>query len=539
MVATYWIASPPADLAVAATRIAKEHYEAITAQRIEAGEEPEPAPEPITDPFAAAQAIMGNPEIMGALSGTDPAEDFKIACEKMGVLPHPAIVKGFSAAPATSISVRGWQVELQSLTALMLALEANQSVTTLKMWGTDFNGGGYELALLAIALPGLGLTSLALEGEPVPAVELVKLLEAEKLTSLSLRCAGLKDPLAPEFLAALTANTTLTSLSLFGNPLGDDGAEALFAALRTNTTLTSLDLGRTSIGDFAAAAILKMVSPEEQTGAPSAAAAAAVEPAEEGAGEEGVEEEAMGIPPNTTLATVNLSFNEIGTPGRASCEAAQAIEGGAITSLILKGNPCLTCGPTASMPAGTRALIASSWAALGELEGGAEGAVKKIVAASLDLVADAQPIVGYSPPVAPEPTGEEGEDPKEEVLEGVAAIEAWPGLEGLASTVCKSLTHLVGLLDDPEALKESLRYEYGTAIASRGITPGGPYEAFGEQLVKGLGEALGEGLSEEAGAAWLAAYNEAAVVMQEAYALSQWPKPPVEAEEGEEPPPEE
>ena len=535
MVATYWIASPPADLAVAATRIAKEHYEAITAQRIEAGEEPEPAPEPITDPFAAAQAIMGNPEIMGALSGTDPAEDFKIACEKMGVLPHPAIVKGFSAAPATSISVRGWQVELQSLTALMLALEANQSVTTLKMWGTDFNGGGYELALLAIALPGLGLTSLALEGEPVPAVELVKLLEAEKLTSLSLRCAGLKDPLAPEFLAALTANTTLTSLSLFGNPLGDDGAEALFAALRTNTTLTSLDLGRTSIGDFAAAAILKMVSAEEQTGARRRCRGGGAGGGGRWRGGCGGGGDGHPAQHNSRYRQPQLQRDRDARP--RSCEAAQAIEGGAITSLIL-GNRAHV---RADREHARRHACAHrlELAALGELEGGAEGAVKKIVAASLDLVADAQPIVGYSPPVAPEPTGEEGEDLKGGGLEGVAAIEAWPGLEGLASTVCKSLTHLVGLLDDPEALKESLRYEYGTAIASRGITPGGPYEAFGEQLVKGLGEALGEGLSEEAGAAWLAAYNEAAVVMQEAYTLSQWPKPPVEAEEGEEPPPEE
>ena len=99
-----------------------------------------------------------------------------------------------------------------------------------------------RLALLAIALPGLGLTSLALEGEPVPAVELVKLLEAEKLTSLSLRCAGLKDPLAPEFLAALTANTTLTSVNLQDNALPKD-VNAALAEVATSKPQLKLSLG--------------------------------------------------------------------------------------------------------------------------------------------------------------------------------------------------------------------------------------------------------------------------------------------------------
>ena len=79
-------------------------------------------------------------------------------------------------------------------------------------------------------------------------------------------------------------------------------------------------------------------------------------PAEEGALARGVwRRSRWASPPNTTLATVNLSFNEIGTPGRASCKRAQAIEGGAITSLILKSNPCLTCRTDREHAAATRA----------------------------------------------------------------------------------------------------------------------------------------------------------------------------------------
>ena len=58
-------------------------------------EEPEPGAPGNPRPFtAAAQAIMGNPEIMGALSGTDPAEDFKNRVREDGRPPAPGDRQG-------------------------------------------------------------------------------------------------------------------------------------------------------------------------------------------------------------------------------------------------------------------------------------------------------------------------------------------------------------------------------------------------------------------------------------------------------------
>ena len=76
-------------------------------------------------------------------------------------------------------------------------------------------------------------------------------------------------------------------------------------------------------------------------------------------------------------------------------------------------------------------------------------------------------------------------------------------------------------LGQPEALKLSLRYDYGTLLASRGVQPGAAFDTFGEVLLKGLGESLGDGLPEEAASAWKDAYADCAACMQEAFSPSQ------------------
>ena len=74
--------------------------------------------------------------------------------------PHPAIVKGLEADGDT-LAVRGWQVDLGSLVALVHTLGAQSKLTRLQLWR---GGLGAEAAALLQKLPA-SLTSLSIEGE--------------------------------------------------------------------------------------------------------------------------------------------------------------------------------------------------------------------------------------------------------------------------------------------------------------------------------------------------------------------------------------
>ena len=423
-----WNAFEPAALVEAASAklAAKAEEEAAAAAAAAAEEEaaapaddtdaPAPAPAPVEPllrptPLEAAQFLLADDGVKGALGGSDAAEDFAAVCEHLALAPiHPAISKGL-AGGATFV-LKGWKADLPSMCALLAVLEGHAaSVTAAKFWGCGLDPDA--LTLLASALPQLGLESLALEGEPLPldddSESGAQLMASEKLTSLSLRCASL-ERVPAGLIGALPTSASLTSLSLFGNHIGDAGAAAVFGALRVNTALTRLDLGRCGLGDACADALLRMVSEEEKEGAAGDADADAEPPAAapEAAAEGEGEEAAPFAGPNRTLTALNLSYNSIGTAGRLVVEAAQAASP-ALATLSLCGNPCLACGPTAAMGVASRDLLRSSWAAVEGLEeGGSEALCTKLALAALGAAPDALPAVGYEPP--PPPPEAEGAD---------------------------------------------------------------------------------------------------------------------------------
>ena len=106
-------------------------------------------------------------------------------------------------------------------------------------------------------------------------------------------------------------------------------------------------------------------------GAELAEPAEAAEPAAEGA-EDGGEEVAATpepVPPNRTLSSLNLCYNAIHTKGRAMLEQCQELSPG-LARIELVGNPCLSCGPTASLGVAARSAIAASWEAPRGARGG-------------------------------------------------------------------------------------------------------------------------------------------------------------------------
>ena len=535
-----WSAEPPSKLVEIASANAAAKA-AADAEATPEGEEPPPAPEPITDPLAAATTLLEDESVVGAISGADASADFEAACTALGLAAaHPEVLKGL--AKGATFSLRGWRADLPSLCALLAVLSKHGSVNAAKFWSCGFDA--QAIALLTSALPET-IETLALEGSTLfDEASLASLASLPKVSALSLRCSelsGMPSPLA----ASLRTNETLTSLSLFGNPIGDEGVAALCSAMRTNTALLTLDLGRCRLTDASCESMLEMCTeepappPAEEPAEPAEPAEAA-EPAAEGA-EDGGEEVAATpepVPPNRTLSSLNLCYNAIHTKGRAMLEQCQELSPG-LARIELVGNPCLSCGPTASLGVAARSAIAASWEALAALEeaGGQEGVIKGVVAAALaEFEEELLPIVGYEPPPTPRPEldeegnpiappeGEEGEaeagdDPK---ASPTSKIESWEGLAPLTAKVCKAIGGLVTKLGDPEALKAALAADYGVLLASRGVPAGAPFDKFGELLLSALQEALGaEGLSEEAAAAWRDAYADASACLQEAYTLSQ------------------
>ena len=531
-----WAALPAEEVLSAARRL---HAEKAEAEAAEGGEAP--ASHEFESCLDAAQSLLpkgGSAALWdchsGCLKGESAADDYTALCARLGFgPPHPAALKALDGR-AGVFSLRGWKVDLASLVCMLGTLEANKSsAKAVRLWGSGMDAA--SLTLLASQLPDQ-CTKLSLEGEPPADTAALEALAAlDQLTSLSLRCASLEAEATATLPRVLASNGSLTSLSLFGNPLGNSFALALFAALRSNTTLRSLDLGRTALTDATAAAVLRMVEPEE---APAAAGEGAEEPATDPAAANDADATDAApaavepSPPNASLAALNLSYNGITTIGRGALETAQATSA-ALEKVDLAGNPCMRCGPTASMGVASRQAIGSSWQAMCEAEEGAAAgaALRKAIVRTLAGVPEALPVVGYTPPPPPpaddatEADGTQAADPKAladaaDAADTAAGLEAWEGLEALSGAACSAISELVGALGQPESLQAQL-HTLGVLGASHGLPAGRSFELFGEALLSSLAEGLGEAWTEEVAAAWRAAYAEAAACMQEAFTPSQ------------------
>ena len=489
---------------------------AAACEAVAEGEELPEAPAAIASPVDAAMQLLEDAQVKEAASGASPSEDFAAVCAQLGSpSPHPALVKALEKSMETAaLSVRGWHCDLVSLTALLTVLNAHAGkISTASFWQCALDKSALDL--LERGLPP-SIETLAVDGSPLGELS-GGLAALPSLSSLSLRCASLATVPQP-VTDALVANATLTALSLYGNPLGDAGAIDLLTALQAHPALLSLNLGRTGLTDASAQAVLDIVSdPAVEEGAAEEAEEDAGVPAEEPMGL------SVAILPNRTLTAINLSYNQIGTSGRLALEAAQVASPG-LARLELVGNPCLTCGPTASLSATDRAALRSTWAALGDIDGGVEAFGKQLCAAALAEVAEARPLVGFVPAeVAADADAADAAETK--ATADVAALAAelgeWEGLGPLSALVNATIGRLVGELDSPETLQATLRAELGVVCASRGLPAGAPFAMFGDKLLEALGTALGDGLSAEAASAWRDAYADASRCMQQAYTPQQ------------------
>ena len=483
----------------------------VTAEDAEA-----PAP---ADALEAATALLQlDQELKAAAAGTNAAEDFAAVCALLQLAPNPGVLKAlkceegsWTKEPAGTVSVRGWQCDLPTLTALLVVLPKHPALKALKFWRCGL--AEEHTKLLQRHEP---LTSLAVEGDGPTEGGAAEAAKCAALGTLSLRGTELPTAALPPFADQLREHPSLTALSLFSTQLGDAGAALVLGAVKHNTKLVALNLGSNLLSDAAAQAVLDMVSePTAVDLEAEAAVAAAV------AGATG-DEPAPPRPPafNRTLTALNLSRNRIGTAGRALLEAAQAASP-LLVRLELAGNPCLSCGPGASLSATQRASILASWRQLCGEDGGASFCAT-LLGRAFEAVPETRALVGLGPaPEAPPPEAEaeaaaagEAAEEEEESAESVA-------LRAAAADAAAAMETMAGQLGAPEALKDSLA-ELGVKAASRGLGCGAPFERLGEVLQGALQAALGdEAFPEALAEAWRQLYAQASQEMQTQYTPGQ------------------
>lgn len=441
-------------------------------------------------------------ELKAAVAGSSAADDFSAVCGLMQLAPHPDVLRALTNGTAqwdveaaaskegagpdrTCVSVRGWQCDLATLGALLVVLSKHAAMKSMRFWRCGLSTQHVELLL-----QHEGLASLAIEADEAATGCATAALKGKQLQALSLRCSALPLPEVTSLTAELSLHPSLTALSLWSTRLGDAGATVLLEGLRDNEKLVSLNLGCNLLTDKTAEAVLAVLDepPPPAEGEEEAAAE----------GEE-AEEAAPPIKPNRTLTALNLSRNRIGTTGRVLLEKGQALSPG-LVRLELKGNPCLSCGPGASLSPAERASIVSSWEAVGAAEGGRDAFVKALMLAFFEAVPAALPLVSF------------GAD---------APLAESEGLAKAAEAVGAALDEMMGKLNSPEQLRLDL-LEVGLKAASRGLPCGAPFEKMGSVLLATLQETLGaESFTEAASAAWSDVSAQAFVCMQEAYTPAQ------------------
>jgi len=450
-------------------------------------------------------------ELKAAVAGSSAADDFSAVCGLMQLAPHPDVLRALTNGAAswdvesaaskegagpdrTCVSVRGWQCDLATLGALLVVLSKHAAMKSLRFWRCGLSTQHVELLL-----QHEGLASLAIEADEAATGCATAALKGKQLQALSLRCAALPLPEVSSLTAELSLHPSLTALSLWSTRLGDAGAAVLLEGLRDNEKLVSLNLGCNLLTDKTAEAVLAVLDeppPPPAEGEEEAAAAAEGEEAEEA---EGGAAAPPPIKPNRTLTALNLSRNRIGTAGRVLLEKGQALSPG-LVRLELKGNPCLSCGPGASLSPAERASVASSWEAVGATEGGRDGFVTALLLAFFEAAPAALPLVAFG---ADAPLAE-----SEGLGEAAAAVGGWIDI-------------MMGSLNAPETLRLEL-LEVGLKAASRGLPCGAPFETMGSALLATLQETLGEeAFTEAASGAWSEVSAQAFLCMQEAYTPAQ------------------
>ncbi|KAG0196550.1 hypothetical protein BGX28_009996, partial [Mortierella sp. GBA30] len=160
--------------------------------------------------------------------------------------------KRLSHFPKISFEVLWGICEEKEVRRLAETLKTNSTLTTLDLSSNSIGENG-AIALSEALKTNSTLTTLHLKRNSIGDNGAVALSEAlntnSTVTTLNLSYNSIGDNGAVALSETLKTNSTLTILDLRNNSIRDDGVVALSEALKTNSTLTTLDLRKNSIGD--------------------------------------------------------------------------------------------------------------------------------------------------------------------------------------------------------------------------------------------------------------------------------------------------
>lgn len=197
--------------------------------------------------------LLSVAELRGAAAGGEVCEQCDLSSAGLGTASAVFVASLLPSNTAlTVLSLAHNRLGARAATALAEALPLQSSLTHIDLTGNQLGlSGARALAEALLAAPTSALTTLSLEGAPLP-VRQLRGSDATRALKLDRRGLG---PISAVVIAGLLkANGTLTALSLIDNAVGSDGASAIVQSLK-GTKCATLDLTSNEIGKEGAKAI--------------------------------------------------------------------------------------------------------------------------------------------------------------------------------------------------------------------------------------------------------------------------------------------
>jgi NLR family CARD domain-containing protein 3 len=239
---------------------------------------------------------------------------------------------------------------IAGLTSLATGLKVNKGLKEL--WVRYLAIDKVGAAVIAVALmSNTSLTKLHMNRNSIGDGGAVALGEALKvntsLTRLGLERNSIGDGGAVALGAALEVNISLTTLHLWNNSIGDEGASSLLDVLKKcNTTLTELTLhGNDNISEATNSVIAAFIDANE-AGIRPLHCRADLDLSSKNINDRRAKQIAMELADNTTVTTLILNKNEIGSQGCVDIANA-LIKNRVLTSIELNDNSIGDVGCTA------------------------------------------------------------------------------------------------------------------------------------------------------------------------------------------------
>jgi len=209
----------------------------------------------------------------------------------------------------TSLSLSKYKLRVGDLPKLSNALQRNDTLTSLNLWGCSIGDKGVEVLAGAVThAPNLVTLDLGWNAITRNGAEILSVpLKQSSITSLGLAWNELGNDGVKHIAMALKDNNKLTHLDLWGNDIKLEGVKHIVEALHSNRTLSSLGLQNNGVCTESITLIANLLKSNKTLTSLDLRANSLLD--------KGIEVLARGLSDNNTLKILDLQNNNISNEG--------------------------------------------------------------------------------------------------------------------------------------------------------------------------------------------------------------------------------